>query len=1191
MNTALVQCSSDITRKNVQLEINTCRKRLRILKKIIHNKKALEIIASENYKPYSKLEKPCATKHKQFRSKNPRTSVMNEHVKAKNKESDMFNTLNKPVIRPEDRVIICTNDQVAGDPPSIRIYQRPERWSKNALNSGTVNTVLISVGPSESGVQTKVNIQLVDPARISDVSDRTHSLRRALSYQEDLNTVGRLSRCASYGDAINLAGGVKEQTPSVEDILESIRKMSKEKTRKGKPQQGSLLGIKYNNPKSEPLYCSTDISPSPKLSDGIYQNIQEGLYENMEDWYDSPKSPTSTYVNLTTHIESEYENIKYEERVYSNSVETKKSTPMYDTPKPAIHIYDRPLPKKDLKYDKPRNNEGSESDLASLEYEAEDFEDLLIPPPDYLNVKEEHYDEGIGESDSRSYYTEDQGLEVIPEETEEEEEEEDRHSSTKQPRNDYGIMSSCDTTKDVVRTASSNTSLGSLGGSESEGIGSAAEGEFHSSGESTHGEDIEQRNEINKDLLSNSQEKEDSQTEEKTEADRCIEVYNETVRQRSSSRSPRVSVCESAKDYAGTETLRRMKKFLPSVRNLRNQFEVKKNEQSDDSPGLNYSPCTKTRSRRSSVESNLSTSSMSSKSSSSSTNVQTNEESRPSSSSKEDQKSVPSIESIIKQFANLDIERFESKTINSSWNPTSLVNLLYTLPTPPPPAKTTTAYVNIEGYLEKLPSGRKKATFWNAWKKRYFRLENGYLYYYQSNQNEKPSLKIQLMGGEIQLGEGNMIGIDDGKGHYIATRCRSEEETEKWMNALQTQIQENFNSAWVHPSPTPMTPTLYRDTLILDVGSCSIRAGILANQTTLPQLFIPSIVAKNKFNEIVAYGYEALKPNVRMSSFLKYPFRTSSGVDKYSLDMAPLSGFLSLIFQKLNVDPSRYYVQLSLPRSIPPSSQAEMLKIMFEEFGVRGVNLSNQSVLALSAYRANSGIVVDIGERIEIVPIMDGYMLNSGTSRVPYGGCEIIEHLRQFLLQKNYSLVSEVETYFVRLALERLCYVSGPSPEAYHTDLQLSHKDPLAVSASLSLEQFDAESIPWRELILDSGRFQVPEGLFHPEAWGLDHPGVQKLVSRAIQECGVDIRKEMSRSIFLAGGVTMLPGFAERLEEEVNRLTPSGITPKVHASPYRYHAAYLGASEFASSPAFDQQRINLEDWKSIGPNVIRKWKT
>lgn len=77
------------------------------------------------------------------------------------------------------------------------------------------------------------------------------------------------------------------------------------------------------------------------------------------------------------------------------------------------------------------------------------------------------------------------------------------------------------------------------------------------------------------------------------------------------------------------------------------------------------------------------------------------------------------------------------------------------------------------------------------------------------------------------------------------------------------------------------------------------------------------------------------------------------------------------------------------------------------------------------------------------------------------------------------------------------------------------------------------------------GRFQVTEGLFHPEAWGLDNPGVQKLVHRAVQECGVDIRKEMVRSIFLSGGVTMLPNFAERLEAEVDRLTPSHLVPKV----------------------------------------------
>jgi hypothetical protein len=41
--------------------------------------------------------------------------------------------------------------------------------------------------------------------------------------------------------------------------------------------------------------------------------------------------------------------------------------------------------------------------------------------------------------------------------------------------------------------------------------------------------------------------------------------------------------------------------------------------------------------------------------------------------------------------------------------------------------------INIEGYLEKLPSGRRKATFWNAWKSRYFRLKDGSLFYYQVN--------------------------------------------------------------------------------------------------------------------------------------------------------------------------------------------------------------------------------------------------------------------------------------------------------------------------------------------------------------------------------------------------------------------------------------------------------------------------
>ena len=57
---------------------------------------------------------------------------------------------------------------------------------------------------------------------------------------------------------------------------------------------------------------------------------------------------------------------------------------------------------------------------------------------------------------------------------------------------------------------------------------------------------------------------------------------------------------------------------------------------------------------------------------------------------------------------------------------------LYEVPEPAPRSQDMQkGYINIEGWLEKLPSGRKKATFWNAWKRRYFKAKDGFLYYYQ----------------------------------------------------------------------------------------------------------------------------------------------------------------------------------------------------------------------------------------------------------------------------------------------------------------------------------------------------------------------------------------------------------------------------------------------------------------------------
>ena len=68
----------------------------------------------------------------------------------------------------------------------------------------------------------------------------------------------------------------------------------------------------------------------------------------------------------------------------------------------------------------------------------------------------------------------------------------------------------------------------------------------------------------------------------------------------------------------------------------------------------------------------------------------------------------------------------------------------------------------------------------------------------------------------------------------------------------------------------------------------------------------------------------------------------------------------------------------------------------------------------------------------------------------------------------------------------------------------------------------------------------------------------------------------------------MLPGFNHRLEAELEKLLP--VRPKVHASPYRYHAAFLGASHHATTDDFDRLKIRREDWVSgKAKNMASLW--
>jgi len=77
----------------------------------------------------------------------------------------------------------------------------------------------------------------------------------------------------------------------------------------------------------------------------------------------------------------------------------------------------------------------------------------------------------------------------------------------------------------------------------------------------------------------------------------------------------------------------------------------------------------------------------------------------------------------------------------------------------------------------------------------------------------------------------------------MVVRGSTKTEAERWYQALLTHVNYKGNSllqAYVRPQAIPKEPKLFKDIVVLDLGSSSVRAGILSTQG--------KFVAKSHYN-------------------------------------------------------------------------------------------------------------------------------------------------------------------------------------------------------------------------------------------------------------------------------------------------------------------------------------------------------
>lgn len=158
------------------------------------------------------------------------------------------------------------------------------------------------------------------------------------------------------------------------------------------------------------------------------------------------------------------------------------------------------------------------------------------------------------------------------------------------------------------------------------------------------------------------------------------------------------------------------------------------------------------------------------------------------------------------------------------------------------------------------------------------------------------------------------------------------------------------------------------------------------------------------------------------SSQLIFPFKNKTGIDKLNVELDSIEAILTHVVDTLNIQCAHTECLIITSHKLTDKLNVQYLNLLLlnEKFKFKSASILNQTLMALYSYNANVGVIANLGEKIEIVPICGGIPFQSGVTSLAYGGSCMSEFLNYYISRGHVSYVNDMEQFYVRYVKRNL---------------------------------------------------------------------------------------------------------------------------------------------------------------------------